>query len=89
MRTGTVETTWQQKMVGLSDYAAIISEVIFKFSEGHFLSSIGHLCGLCGDADGDRRNDMATKDGTLVGLAEYAAVGDSWIVPGAGGDDPA
>ena len=46
------------------------------------------LCGLCGNADGNKANDMATKDGQLVASRAYAAVGNSWIVPGKGYEDP-
>ena len=47
------------------------------------------LCGLCGNADGDRRNDMTTRDGEQVAMNNYAQVGNSWIVPGKGSEDPA
>ena len=50
---------------------------------------VGMLCGLCGNADGDRRNDMTTRDGEVAGMHEYARVGNSWIVPGKGSEDPA
>jgi Mg-chelatase subunit ChlD len=42
--------------------------------------------GLCGDFDGNARNDMRTKDGVAVGLRDYAAVGNSYQVHGKGGD---
>ena len=41
--------------------------------------------GLCGDYDGDARNDMKTKAGVMVGSHEYAKVGNSYQVEGKGG----
>ena len=46
------------------------------------------LCGLCGNADQNAANDMVTKDGVLAPGRAYATVGNSWIVPGKGYEDP-
>ena len=42
--------------------------------------------GLCGNWDGDRHNDMVTKQGKQVGLHDYTAVGNSWQASGVEGD---
>ena len=42
--------------------------------------------GLCGNWDGDLRNDMTLRDGTQVGLHDYTAVGNSWQAEGVEGD---
>ena len=42
--------------------------------------------GLCGNWDGNRENDMMTRDGTQVGLHDYATVGNSWQAEGVEGE---
>ena len=40
----------------------------------------GHTCGMCGNADGDRSNDLAMRQGQTA--SNDAEFGNSWVIPG-------
>lgn len=42
-------------------------------------SFMGRVCGMCGDFDGSKENDLVKQDGTVAESVE--AFGNSWMVP--------